>query len=191
MRNYWITTHWPPEIDKEADFGIFLYEGSQKVGTDIRPGDRVWIYQSRSGRKISREKPDGSTYKKKRQQGKEGVVTLMEVVSELHDIDRQPEKYDDGSERWWRWKADTKLINQSGFTSRIELNRIMDYKSNYNYRAFGDSHSGLKRISIEMHEKILHAFNLNQPSETKPKKGGSHGGRGTRTRRRGACSQKA
>lgn len=56
----------------------------------------------------------------------------------------------------------------------------MDYKSNYNYRAFGDSHSGLKRISVEMHEKILHAFNLNQPSETKPTKRdpGSYGRRG-------------
>lgn len=86
MRNYWVTTHWPPEVNNQADFSIFLYDGTQKVGTDISPGDRVWIYQSRSGRRILREKPDGSTYKKKRQQGKEGAVALMEVVSELHDI---------------------------------------------------------------------------------------------------------
>lgn len=180
MRNYWVTTHWPPEVGNQADFSIFLYDGTQKVGADISPGDRVWIYQSKSGRRILREKLDGSSYKKKRQQGKEGAVALMEVVRELYDNGGQPERYDDGSERWWRWKADTKLINQSGFISRIGLNRIMDYKSNYNYRAFGNSHSGLKRISVEMHEKILHAFNLNQPSETKPMKRdpGSYGRRG-------------
>lgn len=84
-RNYWITTHWPPEIDTQTDFSIYLYEGTQQVGVDIGPGDRVWIYQSNSGRRILRETPTGSTYKKNRQPGKGGVIALMEVVNELYD----------------------------------------------------------------------------------------------------------
>ena len=187
MCNYWITTHWPPEIDEQPYVGIFLYDGSQQVGTDIKVGDRVWIYQSKTGRRIVREKPDGSKYKNKRKEGKEGVVALMEVVSELHESREKPEKYENGTERWWRWKADTRLINQSGFVPRIELNKIMNYKSNFHYRGFGDNHSGLKKISSDIHEKILQSFNKNQPSETKPvtkkpiyynKKGHGKGGEG-------------
>ncbi len=167
-RNYWITTHWPPEIDTQADFSIYLYEGTQQVGVDIGLGDRVWIYQSNSGRRILRETPTGSTYKKNRQPGKGGVVALMEVVNELHDIDKQPDKYEDGSERWWRWRADTKLINQSGFVPKLQLNQIMGYKPEYVFRGFGDRHSGLKKITEEIHERILQAFNEKQPPETKP-----------------------
>ena len=173
-RNYWLTTHWPPEIDTPADFSVYLYHGTQQVGTDIKRGDRVWIYQSKSGRKVVRENIDGSKEKVKREQGKEGVVALMEVVSKIHDSDRQPEKYEDGSEKWWRWRADTKLINQSGFIPRIELNPIMGYKLRYNYHVFGDGRSGLKRISMETHEAILETFNQHQPPETKPITRDSH-----------------
>lgn len=169
-RKYWITTHWPPEVGNEVNYGIYLYDSTQAVGADIEPGDRVWVYESKGGRLIVREAPDGLKYKNKRQKGKEGVIALAEVTSRLHDIGGIPEKYDDGSERWWRWKANTNLINQSGFVSRTALNRLLGYKRNYGLRAFGDKNSGLKHISEEVHQKILIAFNQKQADETKPVK---------------------
>lgn len=168
MRNCWVTTHWPPEVGEQADYGIYLFEGNQKVGSDIRPGDRVWIYESKGGRKIVRKSADGSEYRRSRHKGKEGVIALAEIVTELRDIGDLPEKYDDGTERWWHWKADTRLINQSGFVPRQELNVILRYKRNNYLRGFGDQNSGLKRISEDVHQKILQVFNQNQPPATKP-----------------------
>ena len=170
MRKYWITTHWPPEIGTSLDYGVFLYHGSQSVGAEIEPGDRVWIYQSKEGRQIVRERPDGSKYRTRRYVGKEGVIALAEVIGALHEIGVEPEKYHDGTQRWWRWKGDTRLINQSGFVPRRELNLVLGYKVRNRFRGFGDRKSGLKRISKETYEKILEVFNQNQPPETKASK---------------------
>jgi len=168
MRKYWVTTHWPPEIGEPVKYGVYLYDGTQSVGADLEPGDRVWIYESKGGRLVVRQHPDGSECKKKRQLGKEGVVALVEVVSKLHDMGGTPEQYDDGSVRWWRWKVDTRLINQSGFVPRKELNVLLGHKPDYGLRAFGKKHSGLKTVREDVHQKILQAFNQNQPPETKP-----------------------
>jgi len=168
MRNYWITTHWPPEVGEKIDYSVYLFEGNQNVGSDIRPGDRVWIYESKGGRKIVRKSADGSEDRRSRQKGKEGVIALAEIVTELRDIGGSPEKYADGTERWWHWKADTRLINQSGFVPRQKLNVILRYKCNNPLKGFGDQNSGLKRISEDVHKKILQVFNQNQPSATKP-----------------------
>ena len=170
MRKYWVTTHWPSEIGASLNYGVYLYDGTQSVGADVEIGDRVWIYQSKGGRLVVRERPNGSKYKNKRQLGKEGVIALVEVVGKLHDIGGTPQKYDDGSVRWWRWKADTRLINQSGFVLRKELNILLGYKPEYGLRAFGKKNSGLKQISEDIHQKILRVFNQNQPPETKPLK---------------------
>jgi hypothetical protein len=167
MRKYWITTHWPPERGDQAKYGVYLYDGTQSVGANMEPGDRVWIYQSKGGRLPLREQPDGSKVKRKLQGGKEGVIALVEVVSKLHDIGGVPQEYNNGSVLWWRWKADTKLINQSGFVPRKELNVLLRYMPNYGLRAFGDKHSGVKKIKEDIHQKILKAFNKNQPPETK------------------------
>lgn len=187
-KNYWITTHWPPDIGDEISYSIYLYDGSERAGVNIKCGDMIWIYESKSARHKIIDKPDGSQYTLKRQQGKGGVIALAEVVRELRDIGGVPSKYDDGSELWWRWMADGKLVNQSGFVSRMKLTEIMGYGRGYAFRGFGDKRSGLKLIDQEMHQKILEAFNQEQPSETKPiirdprkyihKFGGKGGGEG-------------
>lgn len=33
MRKYWITTHWPPEVGMDVEYGVWLYDGTQHVGT--------------------------------------------------------------------------------------------------------------------------------------------------------------
>lgn len=39
-----------------------------------------------------------------------------------------PENYTDGSEIWWRYKADAEVINSNGFVKRQSLARILDYE---------------------------------------------------------------
>ena len=48
MRNYWVTTVWPPEVGEDLEYGVWLYEGKQSVGASMESGDRVWIYQSKA-----------------------------------------------------------------------------------------------------------------------------------------------
>jgi len=170
MARYWITTHWPPEIigGTFIDYGVYLYDGTQSVGVDIELGDRVWIYQSKGGKAVLREQTDGSKYKSKREQGKEGVIALTEVVNKLHDMGGEPEEYVDHTRRWWRWKADTRLINQSGFIPRRELGILLYNSPNCPFHGFGTKRSGLKQIGEDVHKKLLDSFNRNQPSETKP-----------------------
>lgn len=168
MRKYWITTHWPPEIGTSLDYAVWLYEGTQDVGSDMEPGDRVWIYESMSGRLIIRQCQDGSKYKLRREVGKAGIIALVELTSQLYDTDGSPEKYDDGTQQWWRWKADAKLINRSGFVPRRELASLLGYRPNYGFRGFGQKNSGVMQIHEALHEAILQAFNRNQPPETLP-----------------------
>jgi len=168
MRKYWITTHWPPEIETDLDYTVWLYDGTEHVGSLMEPGDRVWIYQSKGGRLIIRQWPHGSKYKLKRKQGKEGIIALVELTSKLYDSGGTPERYDNDTERWWRWRADTRLVNQSGLVPREQLNSLLGYRRNFGFRAFGDGHSGVKHIDETLHRQIMQAFNHNQPAETRP-----------------------
>jgi len=170
MRSYWITTHWPPEIGKSLDYAVYLCDGDQSVGSDMKEGDRVWIYQSKGGRLVIRQRPDGSEYCPKRILGREGVIALVEVITPLHDIGGKPERYDDHTEGWWRWKAETRLINLSGFVPRRDLNLLLEYQPNYGFRGFGQKKSGLMQIDETLHKMILQEFKKNQPPETRPVK---------------------
>ena len=167
MHKYWITTHWPSEISTSLDYAVYLCDGDESVGADMEVGDRVWIYQSKGGRRIVRQRPDGSEYRLRREVGEEGIIALVEVTRALHDIGGTPERYDDGTTGWWRWKADTRLINQSGFVPRRELNLLLGYSPDYAMRGFGQRKSGLMAID-GVHQQILQAFNRNQPAGTRP-----------------------
>lgn len=110
MRKSWITTHWPPEIGTPLDCAVYLCDGDQGVASDMELGDRVWIYQSKGGRLVIRERVNGSEYRAKRELGREGVIALVEVTCQLYNRGGEPERYDDHTEGWWRWKADTRRI---------------------------------------------------------------------------------
>jgi len=168
MRKYWITTHWPPEVGRSLDYAVYLCDGDESVGSDMEPCDRVWIYQSNGGRRIVRKHRDGSPYRLRREVGRGGVIALAEVACALYDRGGTPEEYDDGTKGWWRWKADTRLLNQSGFVPRRELNLLLGYKPDNGLRGFGQKKSGLKQIDEVLHREILQAFNHNQPPETRP-----------------------
>ena len=50
--NYWMTTHWPPREyrDDDSHSGVYLPDGRQQAGRDLRIGNFVLIYESLTGR---------------------------------------------------------------------------------------------------------------------------------------------
>lgn len=159
--NYWITTHWPPRTDNPTrePSGVWLPEGRQQAGVELRVGDPVLIYESRSGRTELRERADGSTYEVKSVRGKEGILAITRAVEGIHrDRTIKETRYKTGRPICWCWKAATELLSSNGFVPRTELNRVLGYKPTYNLRGFGDHKSGLKRISKTDYEALLGIF---------------------------------
>ncbi len=113
--NYWMTTHWPPNQDEDLSnyvpTGVWLPDGREKAGADIEIGDRVLIYQSKTGRpEIVNRKGQKVTFRPV--QGKEGIIAITEVSSGLEAKgDQKPSKYTYGPDIWWRWNADTEPVS--------------------------------------------------------------------------------
>ena len=75
--------------------------------------------------------------------------------------DIEPEKYIEGtkiSEIWWCWHADLELISRSGFVPRKDVCKALGYSESYNFRGFGDAHSGLKKINAKVFEELCSLF---------------------------------
>jgi hypothetical protein len=55
--NHWITTHWPPRSydDAGTGTGVWVPEGRQQAANDMRAGDYVAVYETKSGRTEIRE----------------------------------------------------------------------------------------------------------------------------------------
>jgi hypothetical protein len=172
--NWWVTTHWPPREDDPDNIanGLWLPDGREAAGKDVRKGDMVVVYQTKTGRKEVKIQPDGQKLFIKRLKGKGGVIAITEAQGPLRtDKDSATKEYTDGSKIWWRWYTPLKIKTRSGFLSRERLNKILGFASNNPLRGFGDLKSGLKKISREEFEQILEAFkeNLLSPPMLPPK----------------------
>lgn len=159
---YWLTAHYPPyrEHDREkVAAGIWAPDGRETAGADITPGDRVFIYESRSGRTEIEKLANGTTRKHLCHNGREGVVAVAKVIEPLsaHD-DWAPTEYTDGTKIWWRWFAELKIESQSGFIPRRDMLQILGYSPKYNLHGFGDMHSGLKKLSASVGEILTDTF---------------------------------
>lgn len=156
-RKYWLTVHWPQPIDSdsEIDLDVYLLAKYQTIGTRLKVGDYVWIYETKGGPSTILK---SSKKKIRRQIGRRSVVALTKVRNPLHQIKEFRKETKDQSKRWWRWKAELTNTTLSGFFSYKKLNRLLHYKPTYTLYGFGEEHSGLKEISEETHEKILKAF---------------------------------
>ena len=168
--NYWITTHWPPRGDEESrteKTEVWVPEGRQQAANDMRPGDYVAVYESRSGRAEIRMLPDGTTTKVACKAGRERMICYGTVDSRVSAIpDSQPTKYTNGSEIWWRWRTPVTVWSRTGFVARPDLLRILGYKKpNWNLRGFGDYHSGLKKIREAEFKALVQAFHASRPIE--------------------------
>lgn len=178
MINYWLTTHWPPRTgDKRDPNGIWLAEGRQAAGADLRPDDIVFIYESATGRDEILYGTDGSPKTVRSVAGSEGIIAVCRVTRELAtDGVEEESKYSDGSKIWWRWYAPTEIISTAGFVSRLKLNRILGFKPGNRFRAAGELKSGLKKLTGGTFDQILSEF---RKGEGKAKRNSRSGHPGT------------
>lgn len=160
--NYWLTTHWPPRVDDDPNdiaTGVWLPDGREQAGAELRKGDKIFVYQSRSGRPERGKAIDGKEIIVHSIEGREGIIAVCEAQSEIYEYeDSEPSKYVDGSKIWWRWHTPLITLSKSGFVSRESMNAILGYKSNFNLHGFGDLHSGLKKINKDQFTNLLKLF---------------------------------
>jgi hypothetical protein len=111
---------------------------------------------------------DGTTEVIPCRQGREGIVVLAEMISNVYeDEESEPTEYDNGTTIWWRYCADTKTLNSHGFVSRADAMDVLGYSENYNLHGFGDYHSGVKTISSEEFHQLLEKFKESRQSEVR------------------------
>jgi hypothetical protein len=182
--HYWITTHWPRRVGDPRPLGNGVYLSHEKgeVGRDLRPGDLVLVYQSESGRTRVVTEIDGTTHTAACEKGKGGVVAIGRALSTMQrDEEAEVEQYTDGTAIHWEWRAPLEVLSTSGFVAREDLNRILGYKPNYNFRGFGDRSSGLKKIDEATYVELETAFRESRPPgqplfSIEPPAGGPPGG---------------
>lgn len=188
-RNYWVTTQWPHRTDQDINSprtGVYLPDGREAAGADLRPGDLVAVYEAKTGRSLIRKSLSGEQEVIDCHEGRQGIVALIKITSELCSSDETPsQKYTDGSEIWWRWYADAEPYSSSGFLPRVELNRALGYALGNPLKGFGDLHSGLKKITRDQFNQIsaqYHAYGVSPDVEDmvkgSAKRGGHAWGRG-------------
>lgn len=158
---YWITTHWAPEDGDEssAPRGIWVPDGREQAGADLRKGDCVLIYQATGGPTEIREGKDGEDERIGRRGGSGGVVVVGQVLDRLRANGAEvPTRYVGRKDIWWRWHADTKLISSNGFVPVNALKRVLDFSPGYRMRGFGDYNSGLKEITEGQYNELVRLF---------------------------------
>ena len=169
--NYWITTHWPHSIEDDKEHphsGVYIQDGHLEVVRDMNPGDLVFIYESKSGRTEKRRFADGITKNIPCHMGKEGVVAIVKVLTNVYEYeDSESTEYTNGSRIWWRYHAETENISSHGFVARNTLNHVLGYSDGYNLRGFGDQHSGIKKIDESLSNELIRLFNDNFDDEVK------------------------
>ncbi len=163
---YWLTTHWPPLVDEKNRFsntGAWVPDKKQAVLDEMQPGDMLFIYEAKSGRTIVKRTADGKLHRIPRKPGQQGVVALAKITTAPANlVGSLPDTYADGSQIWWRCKADGRVINSKGFIHRRDLARILGYSEQYPFRGFGNQNSGVKRLSLGEYEAIHSAFLASQ-----------------------------
>lgn len=178
---YWFTTHWPPEEGNDLDAGVFLADGTESVGSDVSPGDLVWIYESRTGRDRVCVGPGGVKVPVAYREGRRGVVALSRITGRMRKLDVPVEAYRDGSEKWWCWYASGSLVRTSGVVPSERAATLLGLNKSYNFRGFGKAHSGLMEIDAATHQAILDAYIAGQaplPKVGKEPRRGGPGGEG-------------
>jgi len=147
--------------------GIWVPDGREEAGKDLRKGDLVAVYQSLTGRTEIFKRAEGREYSVKTIRGKGGVIALCEAQESLYVFkESSPSLYTNGTTIWWRWFASLRVISKSGFLPRQKLNEILGYSPNNPLHGFGDKKSGLKKIPKEQFLEIRKAFRAGLPSPT-------------------------
>jgi hypothetical protein len=184
---YWVTTHWPQRRgESPLHNGIWVVDSKKSVINRVCVGDLVAIYESGSGKTPIINRTDGSVEKIPRQIGRQGVVELHRVTSSAFESENsEPERYLDGSVRWWRWHTDTERISSAGFVYRKDLAKLLGMSVDYPFRGFGDQQSGLKEINksqfeliVQRYQRYTREMDFSQKSDFSRPFGGPGGGEG-------------
>jgi hypothetical protein len=151
---YWMTTQWPPTEDSPHEHGgVWLAEGREDAGRDLKRGDLVFIYESKTGR----PRRDGLGY----HPGKQGIVALVEVASDVNfaGFVQSSEEYSDGSQLLWKMVVRTRTKDSSHFCPHDDVCDILGYSRNYYFR--GWHRSGLGELSEEQYKQLRKCFEKN------------------------------
>jgi hypothetical protein len=139
--------------------GIWVSEKNRHVIERVKPGDLVFIYETRSGPIVLRAYIDGTIKKAPCRQGRGGVVALVRATQYAQQPeDSQPERYADGSRIWWRYYATTESINSAGFIPQRQFAMLLGHPPNYHFRGYGEKNSGLREIPSALFDNILVLF---------------------------------
>lgn len=149
--SYWITTHWPPLIDRPHAQNVYLQD-EHREGCPIKAGDMVLFYEYKSGPTLVL--PD-TGQRVKRAPGREGVILAAEVILPFRrrppEVARQ--EYEQRDAIYWGWEAETRALAK-GLVPRGQVNRVLGYADRH--RFFGFNHGkGYKRIEREQFGTML------------------------------------
>lgn len=147
--NYWLTVHWPLREgyeNVEWKYWVFVPKGREQTAKEMQQGDLIFIYETKTGRQLKRQKYDYH-------EGRQGIIALVKAVSQLEPTNEKPEEYADGTKIWWFWQARTELIKEC-FIPRKDVCRVLGYSTNYNFRGFGDYQSGLKKLTVNQFSNL-------------------------------------
>ena len=161
MARYWLTTHWPSEKrNNQPRRHLYLRSEHSAVGTEVRPGDFVLMFELRTCRaQVEKGAPSRSTSKVSKVKGARGIVSLGKVATEFRKIDVPPDRvlHFDGKEYRWEWVAQTRE-EEAGFVPFTEVNRVLKFKKGSRMRGFGIRHSGLGELSAEQFNELAEIF---------------------------------
>ena len=167
--NYWLTVHVPPLKSESRDAvhsSVWLQDGHKAAGDELKSDDLVFIYQQKTGRTAVELDINGSKKEFPCHEGRRGVVAIGKVTGVfLVNTDHPLERYTDGTEAIWRWRAPLNLVSRSGFVRQEEVAAALGYSSTYNFRGFGDKKSGLKKLDPSQFETIRKLFHSSVPTE--------------------------
>ena len=158
--NYWINIHWPtlardklklpsPLPDNGYHYQVYLPDGRQDAGQELRASDYVFIYETKGGR----PRKDGKKYAL----GKQGIIALVRALEPILDTHAEPEEYADGGSIRWNWQARTQVV-ELHFCSHDDVCKILGYSTAWTLRGFGDQKSGLKKLTQKQFESLFGCF---------------------------------
>lgn len=161
---YWLTTHYPPLEDGSERFPlrVWLQDGKESVGASMREGDRVLIYEGKTGPSRYVVTPAGRKKKIQSAVGHQGIIKIAEVKERLRQDATFPVfEYGDGKKRWWCWHAHLTLLRNDGYVPLSDVNRVLDYSPNCVLFGFGTKSSGLKEITTSQYAEFERLFSAN------------------------------
>ncbi len=150
---YWMKVRWPKLRDVPSSDGIRLQDGLGSAARDMRPGDLVFEYESKNGRK----RVDGLEYC----DGRRGIVALAEVteINIEQSFETEAVEYENfrvGKTVGWNLVARLRVIDDSRYCPNEDVCDCFGYVRGFHFMGFGKG--GLKQLSEEQFRYLRDHF---------------------------------